>query len=168
MFNLPIFTSQEGREKSVNAPLLCWDMANPLLRRRIEIHSDIWQIESLARTFDWQSDINFKKWLLENHTIIVTNILQEIIWVSQSFQSMTGYDVADVTGKKPSFLQGKKTNLQTKLFISQKLTKLENIEAKILNYRKSGESYWCGIKIFPTQNSHGIITHYIAIEKEVN
>jgi PAS domain S-box-containing protein len=168
MLNLPAFAHQEEKERQVLTPLLCWDIANPLLERRIQLHNDIEQIESLAHTYDWQSDIKFKSLLVENYTIIVTNLSQEIVWVSRSFHSMTGYDIAEVIGKKPSFLQGEKTNRQTKLLIREKLAQLENIRTKIVNYRKNGEAYWCGIKIFPVQNSQGIVTHYIAVEKEVN
>jgi PAS domain S-box-containing protein len=168
MFNLSTFAHQDEKEKPLSAPLLCWDIANPLLEKRVLIHNDIAQIENLARTYEWPLDINFKKWLVENYAIVVTNLSQEIVWVSQNFLSMTGYDIEESTGRKPSFLQGEKTNLQTKRLIKEKLTKLENIEARILNYRKNGESYWCDIKIFPVQNSQAIVTHYIAIEKEIN
>ncbi len=168
MFNLPTFAHPEDKERPVSAPLFCWDIANPLLEKRIQIHNDIQQIENLVRTYDWQLNINFKKLLIDNHSIVVTNLSQEIVWVSQSFHSMTGYDTKEAIGKIPSFLQGEKTNLQTKLFIKEKLAKLESTEAKILNYRKNGESYWCGIRIFPIQNSQSLLTHYIAIEKEVN
>ncbi|RFS15582.1 PAS domain-containing protein [Emticicia sp. C21] len=168
MFNLPAFAQQEDKEKPAIIPLLCWDIANPLLEKRVQIHNDIQQIGNLARTHDWQSDINFKKLLADNYTVVVTNLSQEIIWVSQSFHAMTGYDIDESIGKIPSFLQGEKTNLQTKLLLKEKLTKLEISEARILNYRKNGETYWCGIKISPIQNSQGVFTHYIAIEKEVN
>lgn len=168
MFNLPTFAHQEEKERPTSAPLFCWDIANPLLEKRIQIHNDIQQIENLAHTYNWQSDINFKKLLVDSHTIIVTNLSQEIVWVSQSFHTMTGYGIEEAIGKTPSFLQGEKTNPQTKLFIREKLAKLEHIEAKILNYRKKGESYWCSIKIFPIQNCQCVVTHYIAIEKEVN
>lgn len=168
MFNLSTFAPQDEKERPISAPLLCWDIANPLLERRIQIHNDIQQIESLSHTYNWQLDINLKKLLVDNYTIVVTNLSQEIVWVSQNFQSMTGYDAKEAIGKIPSFLQGEKTNLHTKLLLREKLAKLENIEAKILNYRKNGESYWCGVKIFPIQNGQGTVTHYIAIEKEVN
>lgn len=168
MFNLPTFAHPEEKEKPISAPLLCWDIANPLLEKRIQIHNDIQQIEKLAYSCDWQTDINFKKLLVDNYTVVVTNLSQEIVWVSQSFLSMTGYITEEAIGKTPSFLQGEKTNPQTKLFIRENLSKPEIVEARILNYRKNGESYWCGIKIFPVQNSQGTVSHYIAIEKEVN
>ena len=168
MLNIPAFAYQEEKERPLTAPLLCWDIANPALEKRIQIHDDIRQIESFAQTHKWQIDMNFKSLLIDNYAIVITNLLQEIEWVSHRFQWMTGYSAKEAIGKRPSFLQGEKTNLQTKLFISEKLANSETIEAKIMNYRKNGESYWCGIKIFPVQNSQQIVTHYIAIEKEVN
>ncbi|WP_460469943.1 PAS domain-containing protein [Emticicia fontis] len=168
MLNIQAFAHQEEKETPVIAPLLCWDIANPLLEKRVQIHNDIQQIETLILTYDWHSDINFKKLLIDNYTLVVTNLSQKIVWVSRSFQAMTGYCPEEAIGKTPSFLQGDKTNPQVKMLIREKLAKLENIEAKILNYRKNGESYWCGIRIFPVQNNQGEVIHYIAIEKEVN
>ena len=168
MLDIPAFAYQEEKERPVKVSLLCWDIANPLLEKHVQIHHDIEQVESLRLTYNWESTINFKKLIAENHTIVITNLAQEIVWVSHSFEVMTGYNAEEATGKVPSFLQGKKTNPQIKALIREKLAKLENIETKILNYRKNGESYWCSIKIFPIRNAKGEVTHYIAIEKEIN
>ena len=168
MLNTLAFAYQDEKEKPVRAPFLCWDLANPALEKRIQIHNDIQEIEYFTQKYSWQTDINFKSMLLENYTIIVANLAQEIEWVSHRFQKMTGYSLEEAVGRKPSFLQGEKTNPHTKRLLKEKLVKLENIETKILNYRKNGESYWCGIRIFPIHNSQQVLTHYVAIEKEVN
>ncbi|MFD2520109.1 PAS domain-containing protein [Emticicia soli] len=166
MLDVPAFVSAEDKKLAI--PLLCWDIANPALEKRVHIHNDIQQLENLIVSHKWQLGINFKSLLIENHTLIVTNLLRQIIWTSQSFQTMTGYKSEDVVGLTLSFLQGPKTNLQTKMFIKEKLANFETLETRILNYRKNGESYWCSIKIFPIQNIQGAITHYIAVEKELN
>ncbi len=170
MLAIPAFTyaQEDTYYKTTPAPLFCCDIANPALEKRIRIHNDIQQLASLMRVHDWQLSFDYKSSLVENSTLIITNVSQEIIWVSSAFQSMTGYRIDEAIGKSPSFLQGKKTNLRTRQFIRDKLANFEKLNARILNYRKNQESYWCGIKIFPLQNSQGSITHFIAIEKEVN
>ena len=170
MLDVPAFayTHEDTHYKTTPASLLCWDIANPALEWRIHIHNDIEQFESLVLANDWQLDIDYKTALIENSTLIVTNISHEITWVSSAFQSMTGYRIDEAIGKTPAFLQGKKTNLRAKQFINYKLANFENLKARIVNYRKNGDSYWCGIKIFSIKNSLGAITHFIAIEKEVN
>lgn len=166
MLNVPAFVAAEDKKLAI--PLLCWDIANPALEKRVQIHNDIQAFEGLIVSHKWQLSINFKSLLIENHTLIVTNLLRQVIWKSQSFQTMTGHTPEDVVGLTLSFLQGPKTNLQTKMFIKEKLANFEKLETRILNYRKNGESYWCSIKIFPIQNTQGTITHYIAVEKELN
>lgn len=170
MLDIPAFTYSQGESyyKTTPAPFLCWDIASPALEKSIYIHNDIVQLESLAHTHDWQLDIDYKSSLIDNYTIVVTNLSKEIIWVSRTFQSMTGYCIDEAIGRKPSFLQGEKTNLRTRQFINDKLANFESLKTRILNFRKNGESYWCGIKIFPVRNSLSVVTHYIAIEKEVN
>lgn len=166
MLNIPAFVSAD--DKKLTIPLLCWDIANPSLERRVQIHNDIQQLENLIVDHKWQLSIDFKSFLIENHTLIITDLSRQIIWTSQSFQTLTGHKSEDVVGLTLSFLQGPKTNLQTKMFIKEKLANFETLETRILNYRKNGESYWCSIKIFPIQNTQGTITHYIAVEKELN
>ncbi|RZK01937.1 MAG: PAS domain-containing protein [Flavobacterium sp.] len=170
MLDIPAFASPQDAAyyKTTSAPLFCWDIANPALEKRVQIHNDIEQLESLVLTHNWHLGIDYKAMLIHNHTLIVTNLSEEIIWASSSFHAMTGHNVDAAIGMTPSFLQGEKTSIQTKLFIREKLANFENLETRILNYRKNRETYWCGIKIFPIQTLLGNVTHYIAVEKEVN
>jgi diguanylate cyclase (GGDEF)-like protein len=39
--------------------------------------------------------------------------------------------------------------------------------ARVLNYARSGMSFWCDIKAAPLRNHRGEITHYVAIERDV-
>jgi len=170
MFNLPTYPlqSEEESTKTAYAPLFCWDIANPALARRILIHEDLFALNKLIELYNWSLDLKIKQLLVDNYTMIVTNLNQEITWVSNGFESMTGYTSKEVAGKRPSFLQGKKTNLKSKTLIREKLTNFENIEIKILNYRKDGEAYWCMVKIHPIRTKNNVVTHFIAIEKEVH
>jgi PAS domain S-box-containing protein len=170
MLAIPAFAYSQGDtyHKTNSAALFCWDVANPVLERRIQIHNDIQQFESLILANDWQLEIDYKSSLIENCTLIVTNLSREIIWASKAFQTMTGYQVDEVLGKTPSFLQGEKTNPKARQIIKDRLANFESFQARIVNYRKSGESYWCGLSIFPVKNSTGQVTHFLAIEKEVN
>lgn len=168
MFDIPAFTRTENHIRPMSAPLLCWDMANLDLDRRVRIQHDIEQLDCLTELYQWKLDKSYHPYLIDNCTLVITNLSKEIIWASRAFRPMTGYETDDIIGKKPSFLQGKRTNLQTLKFISEKLSNFEPLAARILNYRKSGEAYWCGIRIAPVQNNENVVTHFIAIEKEVN
>lgn len=110
MLAIPAFAYSQADtyHKTNSAALFCWDVANPILEKRIQIHNDIQQLESLILANDWQLDIDYKSSLIENCTLIVTNLSKEIIWASKAFQTMTGYRVEEILGKTPSFLQGEK------------------------------------------------------------
>lgn len=168
MFNIPVFYQAEHPVKTTSTPLFCWDIANPDMERRVLVHQDMEQLDNLTALHQWQLDDSYKSSLKDNCSLIITNLSKEIIWASRAFQSMTGYATDEILGKKPSFLQGKRTNEQTRQFITEKLSKFETLKVRILNYRKSGEVYWCGVSIAPIRNSENKITHFIAIEKEVN
>lgn len=154
-------------EKSRLAPLLCWDIAHPMLPKRNQIANDIDQIETLQVTHHWQHDLNFRKLLTTNHTLIVTDVAREIVWTSSDFFEMTGYTLAEAVGKKPTFLQGEKTTERSKQLIREKLGQFEKVTARLINYRKDGEAYGCNIMIHPLKNTKEEVTHFIAIEKEV-
>lgn len=153
--------------KARAAPLLCWDIAHPMLPKRNQIATDIDQIEQLQATYNWRHDLNFKKLLTSNHTLIITDIAREIIWTSSDFYEMTGYTLAEAVGKKPAFLQGEKTTERSKQLIREKLGQFEKVTARLINYRKDGEMYGCNITIYPLKNGEGEATHFVAVEKEV-
>lgn len=154
--------------KSRSAPLLCWDIAHPMLPKRNQIANDVDQIEQLQTAHSWQHDLNFKKLLTTNYTLIITNVSREIIWTSSDFYEMTGYTMTEAVGKKPAFLQGEKTTERSKQLIREKLGQFEKVTARLINYRKDGEVYGCNITIHPLKNAKDEVTHFVAIEKEVD
>ncbi len=150
------------------APLLCWDIAHPMLPKRNSVANDINQIEKLQVVHNWRHDLNFKKLLSTNHTLIVTDVAREIVWTSSDFFEMTGYTMAEAIGKKPAFLQGERTTERSKQLIREKLGQFEKVTARLINYRKDGEVYGCNITIHPLKNVKGEVTHFVAVEKEVD
>lgn len=154
--------------KSRSAPLLCWDIAHPMLPKRNLVANDIEQIERLQNTHHWRHELNFKRLLTSNHTLIITDVAREIIWTSSDFYQMTGYTLAEAIGKKPAFLQGEKTTERSKQLIREKLGQFEKVTARLINYRKDGEVYGCNITIHPLKNAKDEVTHFVAVEKEVD
>jgi PAS domain S-box-containing protein len=170
MLSLPFYKNPSEKLVGIhhNTPLLCWDIANPALGKRIQIAEDVCEVEKLRIQHNWQLAINLPKLLTNNFTLVVTNIKKEIVWASRGFEAMTHYSLSESMGRNPGFLQGTKTNLKTKLLVRTKLANFEMVETRLLNYRKDGEPYWCQVKIYPIQNSEGTFTHFIAVEKETD
>lgn len=98
--------------------------------------------------------------------IVVTDPAQKITWVSQGFTRMTGYGKREVQGRHPGFLQGEKTQPQTRQRIRQHLNEGQSFSGTIINYRKSGQPYACAIDLFPVFNHDRNLVNFIALEKE--
>lgn len=101
--------------------------------------------------------------------IIVTSDLEgQITWVNNSFETLTGYQLEEIKGKRPGdFLQGEKTNPTTVKEIGQQLAKREPFFGEIYNYSKDGRGYWLELYIDPFYDHDGNMAGYIAIENEI-
>ncbi len=91
----------------------------------------------------------------------------EILYVNEAFMRITGYSAEEAIGKSPRFLQGEQTNPDTVAAISASLKAGKPFKGEILNYGKSGNSYWLDISIVPVRNSKKQITHFAAIERDI-
>ena len=107
-----------------------------------------------------------------NDAVLVTEaqsegLGQKIVYVNEAFNKMTGYTVEEVIGKTPRILQGPNTDRKALSRIKEALKKQESIEVEIVNYRKSGEEYWVNFTIVPVLDKEGILTHFVAIQRDV-
>ena len=91
----------------------------------------------------------------------------KIVYVNQAFTDLTGYASEEVIGKTPRILQGPDSNPETRAAIRAALIKKEPVRTAIVNYSKSGKKYWLDINIIPLKDSHGEVTHFAAIERDL-
>lgn len=170
MFEDHLLSANNGNQRASNqlsAPLLCWDVAHPLLRKRQEMVNDLETFAQLKARFDWQNAVDLRSALLDNLTVIVTDRAARILWVSDAFHLLTGYQSSEAVGKTPAFLQGPLTSPKSQRTIRQHLVQAQPVAVKVLNYRKEGTPYWCQVDIHPLINSQQECTHFIAYEKEL-
>ncbi|MEX2477357.1 MAG: PAS domain S-box protein [Gracilimonas sp.] len=103
-----------------------------------------------------------------NDSVIITGPEGKITWVNDAFEKLTGYSFNEVKGVKPGdFLQGDDTDPTTIERLSEAMRKKESVEETILNYSKSGESYWLDMRIDPIFDEEGNCKNFIAIERNV-
>ncbi|MEM1336501.1 MAG: PAS domain-containing protein [Bacteroidota bacterium] len=98
--------------------------------------------------------------------LVVTDLDKTIIWANNGFHEMTGYSKHFALGKRPTFLQGKKTSQETKTEIRRLLKQQKRFSKALVNYRKNGEEYICQIDVIPLFNSNKVVTHFLAMERE--
>jgi len=150
-------------------PLMSWDMSGKAPCSVIDfwnIKEDILSLHNFSKKHDWNVDVQ-KILSLQYQALILTDSLQQISWVNTGFTEMTGYPADEAIGKTPRFLQGKNTSTAVKESISNALHKSRPFTKKVLNYRKNREEYICQLTIFPLLNKTNEITHFLALEVEL-
>ena len=103
-----------------------------------------------------------------DNSVVITDTEGKIEYVNPGFTHMTGYEFAEVEGKKPGdFLQGQHTNPETKRAIREKLAARKPFYDEILNYHKDGSSYWISLVINPVFDADGTLERFISIQANI-
>jgi PAS domain S-box-containing protein len=90
-----------------------------------------------------------------------------IVYVNEAFTRMTGYSLAEVSGKSPRILQGSKTSRQELAKIKTALENQEAVEAELVNYTKTGQEFWVHLSIIPVADQDGNLTHWVSVQRDV-
>ncbi len=155
---------EPSSRKGVN--LISWGIQDLFMGDGVA--EDLKTIKVFTTNFNWKA--NLSKIIQENYyeSLVLTNTDKKILWVSNGFTKMTGYDKEYALDKTPRFLQGKDTQEATRERIRRKLRKGIPFKEVIINYRKDTSSYKCALHIIPLYNANSSkITHFLALEKEV-
>ncbi len=123
------------------------------------------------------TDITEKKLVLEklslvadntDNSVIITNKYGQIEYVNDGFVNLTGYQAEEVMWLRPGeVLQGPNTDPKTIKRIGQFLKRGVAFYEEILNYTKSGKSYWISLMINPVKNEAGEVERFISIQADV-
>jgi PAS domain S-box-containing protein len=95
--------------------------------------------------------------------VILTNARGEIEWINEEFIKMTGYELADLAGKRPGdVLQGPDTDPQDIANIRKALEKRAVFKGKIINYSKAGQPLICHMTLSPVMNAMGKVDKFVS------
>jgi PAS domain S-box-containing protein len=89
-----------------------------------------------------------------------------IVYANPAFTKLTGYDVPEVLGKTPRFLQGPKTSREYAR-IRAALEACQPVHAEVSNFTKDRREYVVEIDIAPIIDSAGNATHFVAVQRDV-
>lgn len=121
-------------------------------------------VQDVARQLQWLAAVARRT----GNAVIVTDASHQIEWVNDGFRRLTGYDLAEVRGRRPGvFLQGPDTDPAARAAMAARIARAEPFDAVVLNYAKDGRQYWVRIEAEPTRDAGGRLTGYIAIETDV-
>ena len=98
--------------------------------------------------------------------VILTDPEKRILWVNDDFTQLTGFSLGEVMGRKPSILQGPKSEAEVIQRIRKGLENHVPVKETITNYRKSGEEYQCRLVIHPIFNETQTLINFIAFEAD--
>lgn len=100
--------------------------------------------------------------------VVITDAEERITWVNHAFEKVSGFQIDEVKGKIPGhFLQGPRTNQQTRNEIRKAIDSQQSFKGTILNYSKTGVPYWVRLVIDPIFSDFGEYQGSIVIESDV-
>eukprot|EP00752_Nemacystus_decipiens_P006467 g5823.t1 len=91
-----------------------------------------------------------------------------IIFASQGFLELTGYEGKDVIGKNCRFLQGPGTDPTTLSIVRNNLAAGRDVSVCILNYKENGTPFWNQLSIGVLLDAHGQVANHVGVMCEVS
>ncbi|KZV43630.1 phototropin-2 [Dorcoceras hygrometricum] len=84
-----------------------------------------------------------------------------VVYASNGFFTMTGYDTEEVIGKNCRFLQGPSTDEKEVDKIRKTITIGTSYCGRLLNYKKDGSPFWNLLTIIPIKDGEGTVVKFI-------
>ena len=91
----------------------------------------------------------------------------KIVYANRAFLNMSGYKLIDAIGKGYDILNGPKTSKKSLRNIEEAIKQEEQYQTEILNYNKSGKSFWTDLNFAPVFDSNGDVNHFIIIQRDI-
>ncbi|WP_210543165.1 PAS domain S-box protein [Rhodoferax sp. PAMC 29310] len=99
--------------------------------------------------------------------IVIANVKGEIEYVNPQFAALTGYELQEVIGRNPRFLQsGDKTPDEYKV-LWKTITSGNTWRGQFRNRKKNGAIFWEQASISPITDVFGEISHYVAVMEDI-
>ncbi|MFL9879594.1 EAL domain-containing protein [Herbaspirillum rhizosphaerae] len=90
-----------------------------------------------------------------------------IIFVNKAFSELTGYPLHEIVGRDCRFLQGRERPERAEDALKQ-MQRQGHTRLVARNYRKDGTPFWNEVTLSLMTDTHGAITHFIAVLMDVS
>lgn len=99
--------------------------------------------------------------------VMITNIDGEIEYINPKFESVTGYSMEEVFGKKPSILKSGEMPVEVYNELWQSIRSGQEWRGEMKNKTKNNSFYWESVSITPIRDNNGYITNFIKIAEDI-
>ncbi|NOY74607.1 MAG: PAS domain S-box protein [Kiritimatiellaeota bacterium] len=99
--------------------------------------------------------------------VFITDLDAVIKYVNPAFETLTGYSIDEVVGRKPSILKSGRQSDDYYANLWRTITAGETWSGHFINKRKDGSEYDEDATISPVRDKNGVITHFIGVKKDV-
>jgi diguanylate cyclase (GGDEF)-like protein/PAS domain S-box-containing protein len=115
---------------------------------------------------------SFPEWLdMAQHTpfqMIFCGPDQTTVWVNKAFETMTGFTLAEMAGKKPGdVLQCGQTDAVVRQRVKAALDSNQTLREEILNRAKDGRLFWIDLDIEPVHDLEGNLIGYLSLQTDI-
>lgn len=103
-------------------------------------------------------------------SVVITNPWRPdnpMIYVSEEFETQTGYTPDEALGRNCRFLQGPDTDPNAVAAIRAALAARTTFTIDILNYRKTGEPFMNRLRIRPLFDDEGALIYFVGAQNPV-
>jgi len=90
-----------------------------------------------------------------------------LVYVNAEFTRLTGYSSAEAVGNPRSLLRGPDTPPAARAAIERAVLAGERATVLTRVYRRDGSAFWCNVLMAPVRDARGVLTHYVAVLKDV-
>lgn len=91
-----------------------------------------------------------------------------LVFVTDTWREMTGYDPEYMLGRNPRLLQGPETDPETVETVAEAIDNEEPVTVEIRNYRRDGTPFWNELTVAPVRDDDGDVTHYVGFQNDVS
>ncbi len=90
-----------------------------------------------------------------------------VVYVNDAIERLTGFSREEMLGATPRLLQGPLTDRAELDRIRKAMEQQQPVHSEIINYTKDGATYWLDLDIVPLMDADGVLTHFVAIERDI-
>lgn len=91
-----------------------------------------------------------------------------IVYASQGFLSLTGYELEEVLGRNCRFLQGPLTSQRAVARIRENIEKGQDTTVVLLNYRRDGSTFWNQFFVSALRDGDGNVVNFLGVQCPVS